>query len=157
MRYHTVPLVFVALHEYKPKSSTVLGVSVSVLTSCVELTPSNIARPSLNQVILARGFAYTAHFMVVPWPIHDLTTALEEALLLNWGLSNDMQNETLNKWSYAIISFNISTEAALVLITASEAKHYVTLSKKIGICSSRPTQDLSAGYIFVKVASTKPS
>ena len=88
MWYHTVPLLFVALQEYKPKSFTVLGANVNVLTSCVELTPSNITRPFLNQVILARGFARTAHFMVVTWPIHDLTTAFEEALLLKWGLSN---------------------------------------------------------------------
>ena len=82
MWYHTVPLLFVALHEYKPKSFTVLGASVNVLTSRVELTPSNITRPSLNQVTLAIGFAYTAHFMVVTWPIHDLTIAFEEAVLL---------------------------------------------------------------------------
>ena len=102
-------MLFVALHEYRPKSFTVLGVSVSVLTSCVEVTPSNIARPSLNQVILARGFAYTAHFMVVTWPIHDLTTAFEDAVLLKRGLSNKRQNEKLNEWNSATIfkTFNL--------------------------------------------------
>ena len=89
-------MLFVALHEYRPKSSAVLGVSVSVLSSCVELTPSNIARPALNQVRLAGGFAYTAHFMVVTWPIHDLTRAFEEAFLLKWGVSKYKQNENLN-------------------------------------------------------------
>ena len=105
MWYHAVPLLFVALHEYKPKSPTVLGVSVNVLMSCVELTPSNITRPSLNHVILTRGFAYTAHFMVVNLPIHDLTTTFEEALLLKWGLSNNRKNEHLNQQSDAT-SFN---------------------------------------------------
>jgi len=99
-------LLFVALHEYKPKSFTVLGASVNVLISFVELTPSNITWPSLNQVILARGFAFTAHFMVVTWPIHDLTTAFEEALLLKWGLSNNRQNEKLNEWNSVTI-FNM--------------------------------------------------
>ena len=106
MWYHAVPLLFVALHEYKPKSFTVLGASVNVLTSCVELTPSDITRPSLNQVILARGFAHTVHLMVVTWPIHDLTTAFEEALLLKWGLSNNRQNEKMDEWSITTI-FNM--------------------------------------------------
>ena len=111
MWYQAVPLLFVALHEYKPKSFTVLGASVSVLMLCVELTPSNITRPSLNQVILAKGFAYTTHFMVVTWPIHDLTTAFEEALLLKRGLSNNRQNEKLNEWNSATIfkTFNLIT------------------------------------------------
>ena len=82
MPYHSVPLLFVAKHAYKPKSLRVLGASVNVLTSRVELTPCNITWSPLRHLILAGGFAYTAHFMVVTWPIHDLTTAFEEAGIL---------------------------------------------------------------------------
>lgn len=108
MWYEAVPLLFVALHEYMPKSSAVLGVSVSVLLSCVELTPSIIARPALNQVRLAGGFAYTAHFMVVTWPIHDWIRGFEEAFLLKWSVSKYNQYENLNRWRSTIISLNIS-------------------------------------------------
>ena len=82
IRYDAVPLLFVALHEYKPKSPAFLGVSVSVLTSCVELTLSSTDRPSLNQVKFAKGFASNAHFRVVTWLIHDFIRGLEESVLL---------------------------------------------------------------------------
>ena len=86
---HALPLLFVALHEYRPKSPAVLGVSVNVLMSWEELKPSKMGRSSLNHVKFAGGLAFTAHFKLVLWCSQDFSTAFEEVVMLMWGRSGN--------------------------------------------------------------------
>ena len=80
--YTIDPFSFSALHEYKPKSPIVFGISLSVLMSFMKLTPAKIGWPCFNQVKFADGLASTAHVKVVVWLIQDFMRGSVVAVLL---------------------------------------------------------------------------